>query len=249
MADKQIKAVLFDLGETLLCFGKVDVMGVFREAAEHSCAYFRKMGQPVENFRAYMWKNLLGIRLKLLLSDLTGKDFDSLALLKKYGKRRGIHLSDSEWEEVNWSWYEPLCEKASFEDGLGGTLGRLRESGLKLGIVSNTFVNGCSLDRHLEMEGLLSYFDIRVYSYNYPFRKPDRRLFDAAAEEIKVEAGSIVFVGDRIDNDVKGAMKAGMVPVLKNAYSNVNKRVPEGVCRIETIAELPELIGEINGGE
>ncbi len=245
MADR-IKAVLFDLGETLVCFGKVDVMNVFREAAGLSYEYFRKMNQPVENFRSYFWKNLLGIRMKLFVSNLTGNDFDSLQVLKKYGRRRGIHLSDEQWEEVSWCWYTPLIQRASFEPNLGETLKSLKESGLKLGIVSNTFVNGCSLDRHLAMQGLLDYFDIRIYSYDYTFRKPNKRIFDLAAEQINIDPANTIFVGDRIDNDVKGALKADMIPVLKTAYTNKNKTVPKDVARIDNISQLPELIETLN---
>lgn len=245
MADR-IKAVLFDLGETLVSFGKIDVFNVFREAAGLSHEYFRKMDQPVENFRSYLWKNLLGIRMKLFVSDLTGNDFDSLEVLKKSGRRRGIQLSDQQWEEVSWSWYKPLSQRATFEPNLGETLKSLKDSGLILGIVSNTFVNGCSLDRHLAMQGLLDYFDIRIYSYNYNFRKPDKRIFDLAAEQINTEPANTIFVGDRIDNDVKGALKAGMIPVLKTAYTNKNKSIPKGTARIGNISQLPELIKMLN---
>ena len=111
-----------------------------------------------------------------------------------------------------------------FEPNLSGTLKSLKESGIKLGIVSNTFVNGCSLNRHLAIEGLLDHFDIKIYSYNYTFRKPDKRIFDLASEQINVNPANTLFVGDRVDNDVKGALKAGMIPVLKTPTQTKTKR-------------------------
>lgn len=246
MTESRIRAVLFDLGETLLRFDKVDVINVYREAAHHSCEYLKGLGQPVDNFRAYLWKNILGMRWKLFISSITGNDFDSLEVLKKYGRKRGIDITDEQWEEVNWSWYEPLSKRASFEVDLGETLEKLKQAGLKLGILSNTFVNKCSLERHLAQEGVLDFFQVRVYSYHYTFRKPDRRIFDEAARQIDVPVENTIYVGDRIDNDVKGALGAGMIPILKNAYTNRHKRTPKGVTAIDTISELPGVVEGLN---
>ena len=238
--------MLFDLGETLLRFDKVDVINVYREAAHHSCEYLKELGQPIDHFMSYLWRNILGMRWKLFVSSVTGNDFDSLEVLKKYGRKRGINLTDEQWEEVNWSWYEPLSKRASFEPDLGGTLEKLTQAGLKLGILSNTFVNSCSLERHLAQEGVLDYFQVRIYSYHYSFRKPDKRIFDEAARQIDVAAENTIYVGDRIDNDVKGALKAGMIPILKKAYTNRYKRTPKGVTAIDKISELPEVIDGLN---
>ena len=83
MADNEIKAILFDLGETLLSFGKLDGGKVFKEACQQSYNYLKAVGQPVGGFAGYLRRNLWGLRVKFFVSRLTGKDFDSLALLKK----------------------------------------------------------------------------------------------------------------------------------------------------------------------
>lgn len=246
MTDRRIKAVLFDLGQTVLEFGKVDVMAVFRQAAANSYDYLKELDQPVGSFRAYKLRNLLSIRLKVLISDLTRRDWDSLAALKHGGEKKGIHLTDEQWRQVNWKWYEPLAGIASVEPDLAETLGLLREMDLKLGVVSNTWVNGCALDRHLDMEGLLDFFDVRVYSYDYPFRKPDKRIFLEAARQIDIRCENILFVGDRVNNDIRGALKAGMTGVLKTTDKNKRKPLPPTVTRIDKLSELPQLIEKIN---
>ena len=94
---------------------------------------------------------------------------------------------------------------------------------------------------------MIGFFDTRVYSCEFGFRKPDKRIFLEAARQVGAEPANIIYVGDRINKDVKGALRAGMKPVLKNAYTNADKKVPDGVERIERISELPELVGKING--
>ena len=86
MADKQIKAVIFDLGDTLLNFGKVDTGSLFLKAGRLSYEYLKAAGQPVGGFQRYLWGNLLGIRAQSFFSGLFGNDFDSLEVLKVYGR-------------------------------------------------------------------------------------------------------------------------------------------------------------------
>ena len=50
-------------------------------------------------------------------------------------------------------------------------------------------------------------------SGDYPFRKPDPRLFYAACEKLDVLPQESVYVGDIYGRDVLGAHRAGMTPV------------------------------------
>jgi len=135
---------------------------------------------------------------------------------------------------------------AKAEPKIKETLTALKNSGLKLGIVSNTFVNGCSLEKHLEQEGILDFFTVRVYSYEFNFRKPDTRIFKIAAERIGETVENILYVGDRIDKDIRPAIRSGMQAVLKNAYTNNGKKIPKGAWKINQLSELPGLIEKIN---
>lgn len=246
MVPIQIKAILFDLGDTLLNFGPINTLGLLKEAGYRSYSFLRQTNQPVGGYTYYLWYNFIGLRLNYFISGITGNDFNSLDVLKKYGKRKGFDLSEEQWEHVNWLWYEPLCEKASVEDDLVGTLEKLKALGLKLGIISNTFVNGTTLDRHLSEVGVLDFFPMRLYSYSFSRRKPHQSIFLEASRKLEVDPCNIMYVGDRVDNDVKGCRNAGMFPVLKKAYTNENKQVPEGTVTIETISQLPDIVKKIN---
>lgn len=246
MQDKQVKAVLFDLGETILNFGKVNATWLFREGAKLSYQFLKDEGQPVGNFEFYCWRNLLSLRLRHIISNLKNKDFDSLVLLRGIGTKRGIRLNRQQWRQFAWLWYEPLARVARIEPNIKETLKSLKNLGLKLGIVSNTFVNASSLEQHLEQIEILDFFPVRLYSYQFDFRKPDLRIFKVAAEKIGEAMENILFVGDRIDKDVEPALQCGMHAVLKKAYTNNGKLPPNGVPKITRLSELPALIGTIN---
>jgi HAD superfamily hydrolase (TIGR01549 family) len=244
----EIKAVLFDLGETLLNFGKFSPTRLFRQGARLSYDFLKSHGQPVGNFEYYCWRNLIFLRIWHILSNITKNDFNSSALLRRIGTKKGVRLDGQQWRHFAWLWYEPLSKIATTEPKIKETLAALKNSGLKLGIVSNTFVNGCSLEKHLEQEGILDFFTVRVYSYEFDFRKPDDRIFKIAAERIGEAMKNILFVGDRIDKDIEPALKVGMQPVLKAAYTNASKKPPKGASKITHLSELPALIEKINSG-
>jgi len=246
LPNKKIKAVLFDLGETLLNFGKVNKSRIFQQGARLSYDFLQSHGQPVGSFKYYYWRNLVLLRIKHWLSYITGRDFDALALLKKSGTKKGIKLSEQQWQHMAWLWYEPLSKIGQAEPKTKETLTVLKELGLKLGIVSNTFVNAHSLDKHLEQLGILDFFPVRLYSYEFDFRKPDARIFRAAAERIGEMLENIMFVGDRINKDIKATAKIGMKAVLKAAYTNAGKKTPKGAWKINQLSELPSLIEKIN---
>ena len=246
LVDKKIKAVLFDLGETLLSFGEVNIARLFKAGARLTYDFLKSSGQPVGNFKCYYWRNLISLRLHYGLSKLTGRDFDTMSLLKKLGIKAAYRLSAEQWQQLAWLWYEPLSKLATVETNIAETLTSLEKLGLKLGIISNTCITAKTLDRHLQQLGILDFFQVRLYSYEFDFRKPDARIFRAAAEKIGETLENILFVGDRIGGDIKAAAQAGMQAVLKTAYTNAGKRVPKGAWKINHLSELPGLIEKID---
>ncbi|MHC4553642.1 MAG: HAD family hydrolase [Planctomycetota bacterium] len=245
MSKRRIKAVLFDLGETLLTFGKLDTGKLIADSVRRSYNYLKELNQPVGPFWAYRLTHLWGVRWHVVKSSLTGNDFDSLDLIKNYGIRKGFDLTDAQWDEMAWKWYQPLAEIGHIEPDISESLQKLKDMGLSLGLLSNTFIHASSLERHMAQGGFLDHLPVRMYTYQYPWRKPDVRIFEVGAEKMGVDADKIVYVGDRIDNDVVGAAGAGMLPVMKRAYTNEKKSPPEGVPVIETISQLPNLLAEI----
>jgi len=245
VSKRQIEAVIFDLGETLLNFGRVDKAALLDEALHGSYNYLKELSQPVGSFQMYRLVYIWGIRWHLLRSWITGDDFDSLELLKSYGRKKNFHLDEAQWEELNWRWYQKLSEIGQVESETASVLQELGNMGLKVGLLSNTFVHKSCLERHLKDEGLLRFLPERFYSYDFKYRKPDVRIFQDVAQKMNIAAERTIYVGDRVDNDVKGSLAAGMLPILKKAYTNENTEIPEGTQQIATIAELPGLIRQI----
>jgi dihydrofolate synthase/folylpolyglutamate synthase len=97
-----------------------------------------------------------------------------------------------------------------FED-VGPCLEKLKSRGLKLGIISNWDDRLRPLLRELKLD---DYFDSIVISGERGPHKPDARIFQAAASQLKTLPGAILHVGDSAAEDVAGARAAGLQAVL-----------------------------------
>lgn len=237
-----IQGILFDLGDTLLDFGKIDVNKQFRAGAELAYAYLKSLGYSLSGFNQFYFKQLWTIRWSFLKSQISRRDFNALELLKRLTEEKGHTLIPEQLDEFTWCWYEPLSHCARVEPGLAEMLARFRDQGLAMGIVSNTFLPAVVLDRHLAREGLLEFFPVRIYSCEFVCRKPDSRIFQHALARISKQAETTIYVGDSVGNDIKGSNRLGMISVLKDREGKHLHRNTGANYHIESITELADIV-------
>jgi len=246
-----IKGILFDLGDTLLDFGKVDVTGLFEAGARLSYAYLQELSQPLPPLAKFHRRQLRAIRWNYFKSRFTRREFNALELIGRLAMRMGHELTHEHILELAWRWYMPLSQCAKVEDDLPKLLEALRDRGMKLGIVSNTFVPGEVLDRHLQQAQLLDFLPIRVYSCDVGYRKPSPKIFSLALERAGLAPENTLFVGDSPKADIMGSLKAGMIPVLKDPRDlHVRGEAARHARhRIHRLSELSEIIARHNAGK
>jgi len=243
---RRINGILFDLGDTLLDFGQVNLLLFFEEGARRAYEYLASLDQPMPKFEKYHRQQLRALRWKYILSRLTKQDFNSLDVIDHLGEWLGHDLTSEQLEELAWRWYEPVSRHTTIEDGLRDTIGILRDQGIKLGIVSNTFIVGAVLDRHLANVDLLDLFPHRVYSCALDFRKPDKRIFQLGLDGLSLPAEEVIFVGDSFRADILGANRMGMVSVLKDPTGKRHHWRIKPDHRVRTIAELLPILKSYN---
>ena len=94
---------------------------------------------------------------------------------------------------------------------IDGLLCRLRDRGLRLGIVAN---QPQAARERLARAGIGDLFAYHGLSGVTGFSKPDPRAFQAAAETLGMTPAECIMVGDRIDNDIVPAKALGMAAIL-----------------------------------
>jgi FMN phosphatase YigB (HAD superfamily) len=127
------------------------------------------------------------------------------------------------------------------------TLGKLRADGLWVGIAGNQTVRAGGILRGLDLPS-----DMIATSDDWGVSKPDPAFFSCVVEAAPYAAGEILYVGDRLDNDIRPAAEVGLATALirRGPWGVIQRDDPEAdrvaTMRIDSLAELPGRISEFN---
>lgn len=132
------------------------------------------------------------------------------------------------------------------------TLEALRVRGFRLGLISNTLMEGARLKRHLVQAGIGALFECMVFSGDVGPHKPDPAIFRNALNRMGIEPARAWYVGDKPERDVCGAHGVGMTAVLvDSAHAHHSHDAPENVpdLRIPNISVLTETLEQLSDCE
>ncbi len=120
------------------------------------------------------------------------------------------------------------------------TLGRLRERGVRLALVTNG--SGAAQRRKIDRFGLAPLFDCIAIEGELGAGKPEERVYRHACEQLGVTPAEAWMAGDRLDWDVAGPQRLGMVGIwVDNAGQGLPASSPVRPDRIiRSLAELLE---------
>ncbi len=233
MVLKNVRAVFFDAGDTLL---RADppVERVYREA-------FERHGVPASDEAVHAAVHA------------TWRDVD---LARERGEERwgGVGGEAGFWRRFVGTVYARAGGGAMPEELLGelvahfgaerhwavypetrAVLAALRAGGLRLVVVSNW---DSTLPPLLERLGLASAVDEVVVSALVGVSKPARGIFDEAVRRAGVAHGEALHVGDSLVDDYHGARDAGIPALLLDRRG----RAREGVEAISSLDEVPRRV-------
>lgn len=123
----------------------------------------------------------------------------------------------------------------------------LREDGLWLGLAGNQTVSAGRILRELDFP-----VDMVATSDDWGVSKPDLRFFERLVEAVPYAAEEILYVGDRLDNDIRPAAESGMATALirRGPWGVIQEHDPAAdeiaTLRISSLAELPQWIAALN---
>jgi putative hydrolase of the HAD superfamily len=202
----KIRAVLFDLGNTLVrtwipevTYRKVlGSMGINRSIEEIKEA----LSRTEKEFKESNCRSMYG---KVKYVEYWEK-WDSQIL-----RNLGVAEDESLAREVMGRWYDH-ADCVAYSDAKE-TLTRLKKRNLKLGLISTGYeedINAIFQKGGLE-KGL---FDVVVGANTIEKEKPDPEVFKHALKMLQVKPKEALFVGDKIDEDYEGAERVGIHALL-----------------------------------
>jgi putative hydrolase of the HAD superfamily len=227
----KIKAVLFDLGGTLI------------DSAEFYDTFQRILKlKGIERSARDVKRAMLEAELELKKEIGGGvpKDTDyytrwNLEILHRLGIRgRDLELA----EDIDKHWFDYM--EVRVQPGAYELVKSLTDRGIKLGIVTNGYES--DLEKILPKLSMQRAFDVLVAADSLGKRKPDPEPFLHAVRKLGVTAAETVFVGDEYQVDYVGAMRAGLIPFLFDP----KKRRKSMLRKVQVIHSLPDLLSKIN---
>jgi putative hydrolase of the HAD superfamily len=199
MAKGEIKALLFDFGNTLAFLDYDALVEEFRHVLPDLDAGALERAE-------YIGRQELD---RYMLST-PQPDLDTAYKLyfRAWMLAAGFPASRIEWCGERFS---ALNQAESLwrvvRPGILDHLEDFRRAGFKLGVVSNAMGN---IEADAARYGLADFFDTIVDSHVVGVAKPDPRIFHIALERLRVTPGEALFAGDLYTVDMVGAQKAGI---------------------------------------
>lgn len=212
-----VRAVFFDLGDTLVDLGE--------GRGDYEARLIVRMGRVVEVLAAagvtlperdaFCHAAALDSEAQYHAALAEQRGIDIYAVLRRFLAGRGIPADDGLVAACG----DAYCagggsHPAALRPGARDLLAVLRAQGLCLGVVSNTLQPAHAMRRSLIGHGVAEFFAVQVYSSEIGVAKPHPDIFRAALAEAGVAPEQTVYVGDRLHADVAGAQGVGMKGVL-----------------------------------
>ncbi len=213
-------AVVFDLFDTLVDF-RADLIPVVeingkpeRTTSNHAYEALREKDYPVPPYEEFhrLWietsKEVWGERDR----DPEHREVTSEVRFGKFiGRLEGIpeERRGAAARIAMETHMERLIGSTEFDSARLGMLARIRDAGIKIGLVSN-FDSTSTAHRLLNRTGIAAYLEATLISGEVGYRKPATRLYLQVAKLLGVEPGRVLFVGDNFEADVAGPQSAGM---------------------------------------
>lgn len=228
MPDKTRKAVLFDMGNTLVEYWPHDEWpDVLAEAIDACTAH---LGDRVQIDAAEIARRTEAqrhVRKGLQVAPLARR----LEAIYDLPAEKAQALCEV--------FMGPIFARGRLCDDSLEVLARLGDRGVRTAILSNSPWGSPAGLWHAEMRrlGLAEAVDLCVFCGQVGWRKPDRRAFEYVLQRLGLEPGDCLFVGDDPTWDVQGPEAIGMEAVLIDRTGRT-----EGAIRsLEALLERPDL--------
>ncbi len=209
-----IRAVLFDLGGTLL-----------------------------DETRFYGdWADWLRVDRKEFLSSLetlVAEGKDHRLLFERFSPHTGLDALIRQREQAG---DPPRFLPEDLYPEARPCLDELKADGYIVGIAGNQSMFKTDLAKEVELK-----VDISRRGDTWEFEKPDPRFFERVVKESGCEGHEIVYVGDRVDNDVLPAKKVGLRTILVTTglWGRAHAEWPDAQhadAIVDSLTQVPDVI-------
>ncbi len=224
-----IKAVSFDLDGTLWDFEEV-MRRSLRHVLEELRTFDSTAAGMLDVEKMIEIRNRVANELKGKVTDLEKVRLEAFRqTLREVGRP-----NDALASHLNSLFFKHRFEDVKFFDDVLPTLNKLRTK-YTIGIVSN----GTGYPKQC---GLKNIFRFLIFSKDCGIEKPDPRIFQIALKKAECANNELLHVGDSLQDDVMGAINAGIKCVWLNRKQEKNSLNLKIDYEISSLMELLEIL-------
>jgi HAD superfamily hydrolase (TIGR01662 family) len=155
--------------------------------------------------------------------------------------RPGFDLAEQRRHRATAGQPETFAEPDLYPDARA-CLAALRQQGIRVGLAGNQTARAERILRELDLP-----VDVLGTSDGWGVEKPSVAFFYRIVVEAGCPAGEVLYVGDRLDNDIRPAQVAGIATAVIRrgpwGYITADPAVADRcMFRLDGLAELPELV-------
>jgi putative hydrolase of the HAD superfamily len=253
-----IKAILFDLGDTLWHFPKMPpAMEIRMETMRRIGGALESWGVPLEGELRFLGREIrLGVERAdraAYESDCVSPDFN--AVVRDIAAGMGLQISYEQAAQLWDAWnIGGLQLGRTLYDDAFPTLDCLRERGVRLGCVTNRVFGGPRFAEELRELGLDRYFEATAVSCDFGYMKPHPKIFEHVFETMGIAPEETAMCGDSLRADVEAAHALGMTSIWRRSRKHDPPHEAEQVGEVPpdlpaTRAQTGRALGEYQEGE
>lgn len=252
-----VKAVLFDLGDTLWHFPEMPPAQRIREETMRRVgAVLQSWGVPLEGELRFLGREIrLGVEKAdraAYLGDCVSPDFNEV--VRGIAKGMGLDITYDQAAQLwdAWNLGGLILGRTMFDDAYQ-TLDWLRDHGVRIGCVTNRVFGGPRFAEELRELGLDRYFEAIAVSCDVGYMKPHPRIFQHVLDAMRLDPEDCAVVGDSLRADVQAAQSLGMIGILRKVRRPDPPHEAEQVGEVSnapaTRAETGRALGDYEDGE
>lgn len=231
----KIKAVVFDIGQTLVYYPKpLNWSALYRPAFESIAKKYelniseddyKHIGEVLTKYNTRVNPRENEVSSDTIFTEILN----------------GTNISSEYFEAVKNGFYEFFRSDTEVYPDAPETLREIKNAGIVIGTLSDVAYGMDNSYVFEDIEPLLKYIDIPFTSNDTGYRKPSPKGLKILSEKMNVLTSEMIFVGDE-EKDMQCAVNAGAISILIN-QSDEKKEYGQNF-EIKRLKELLDIISE-----
>lgn len=222
------KAIFFDIDDTLLNFSVANRSAFVKSFGQFNLQHDDLTYSTYKNINHQLWeKQKLG---QITVQNVIDYRFKELFLALN------IELDHDHFRDT---FQGNLAKEHTLEDGATEAIQYLSQK-YKLFAASNSFLN--QQKSRLDLAGLLSHFSDLYISDDIGYEKPDQRFFETCLRRSNIAKEEVLFIGDSLEADMKGAASCEISTCWYNPKNLPNQLQLNITHTIQHLSDLVKIL-------